>query len=292
MSSLDDFSEILKHDEPLGPLTWLKVGGAAKYLARPRSAEELTALVRCCFEQDIPVRLLGGGSNLLIRDEGVDGLVLQLDPETFGVVAVSDNIVTAGGAAPLSHLVSTSVQSGLSGFESLVGIPGTVGGALHGNAGGNSGGVGQFVRSATVVTVKGETFTRTESELSFSYRSSSLNELAILEATFELKPDNPEAITQRTKKNWIMKKATQPLSFQSAGCIFKNPRGMSAGALIEQCGLKGTKVGNASISERHANFVVTSDGAKSNDVLELIETTRQGVAERFGVDLDLEIRIW
>ena len=292
MSSLEDFNEILKRDEPLAPLTWLKVGGAAKYLAEPRNVDELTALIQCCFKSDIAVRLLGSGSNLLVKDEGFDGLVIQLANESFQFTEVNGQTIRCGGATPLSHLVTQAVQASLTGLEAMVGIPGTVGGALHGNAGGVSGGIGQFVKSATVITVRGEHFTRAESELSFAYRSSSLNELVILEATLELKQDEPDAITQRTRKNWIMKKATQPLSFQSAGCIFKNPRGMSAGALIEQCGLKGTTVGGASISERHANFVVTTKDATAGDVLQLIETARAGVAERFGVELDLEIRIW
>ena len=133
---------------------------------------------------------------------------------------------------------------------------------------------------------------RCEDELSFAYRFSSVNELAILQVTFALKKDNPEAITSRMKKLWIMKKATQPLSHQSAGCIFKNPRGLSAGDLIEQCGLKGTRIGDAEISDQHANFIVTHKGAKSDDVLELIELAKSKVEDQFGVDLELEIEIW
>jgi UDP-N-acetylmuramate dehydrogenase len=133
---------------------------------------------------------------------------------------------------------------------------------------------------------------RQEDELSFAYRFSSLNELIILEATFDLHPENPEEITRRMQQLWIMKKATQPLAFQSAGCIFKNPRGMSAGALIEQAGLKGFRQGKASISDRHANFIVTEEGATSAEVLQLIDVARDKVASQFGVDLELEIQIW
>ena len=292
MSSLDDFSDILKADVPLADLTWLKVGGPAQYLAEPRSQEELQALVTCCHEQDLPVRLLGGGSNLLVRDDGVSGVVLSLSAPCFSEVTAEDDIVRAGGGALLSNLISESVKVGLAGLEVLAGIPGTVGGALHGNAGGRGGDIGQFVKSVTVLTAKGEIFTRKEDELSFAYRKSSVNELVILNAEFQLQTDNADDITQRIRKIWIMKRSTQPLSHQSAGCIFKNPRGLSAGALIEQAGLKGTQVGGAEISDRHANFIVTNEKATADDVLRLIELIQAKVSDRFGVDLELEINIW
>jgi UDP-N-acetylmuramate dehydrogenase len=143
-----------------------------------------------------------------------------------------------------------------------------------------------------VLTDKGELFSRSKDELSFAYRTSGIDELAILDGTFELQPDDPDEITRRMRTVWIMKKATQPLTFQSAGCIFKNPRGLSAGSLIEQSGLKGTRIGEAEISDRHANFIVAHEGASSGDVLRLIDLTRSKVAEQFGVDLELEIEIW
>ncbi|HUG19139.1 MAG TPA: UDP-N-acetylmuramate dehydrogenase [Planctomycetaceae bacterium] len=292
MTSLDDFSEILKADEPLAKYTWMKVGGPAQYLAEPRSVEELQALVTLCHEQQIPVHLLGGGSNLLVRDDGVSGVVLKLDAPCFSEVSVEGTLVRAGGGALLSKLISESVRHSLEGLEVLAGIPGTVGGALHGNAGGRGGDIGQFVTSATVLTAKGEIFIRKEDELSFAYRKSSIDELVILEAEFQLREGDEADITQRMRKLWIMKRSTQPLSFQSAGCIFKNPRGLSAGALIEQSGMKGTRIGGAEISDRHANFIVTDDKATANDVLRLIDLIKARVADQFGVDLELEINIW
>ena len=128
--------------------------------------------------------------------------------------------------------------------------------------------------------------------VSFAYRSSGINEPVVLESTFHLKHEDPDEITRRMRKLWIMKKASQPLSFQSAGCVFKNPRGLSAGDLIDQAGLKGTRIGEAEISDRHANFIVTQPGAKSADVEQLIELARSKVAEQFGVDLELELEIW
>lgn len=292
MRSLDDFSDITLRDEPLAPYTWLKVGGPAQYLIRPRHVEELAEVVRSCHHERIPVHVLGGGSNVLIRDEGVSGVVLRLDHEFFSQITIEGTRVTAGAGASLSHLISQTVKAGLGGLDSLVGIPGTVGGALHGNSGGRSGDIGQHVRVARVLTVSGELFVRTEDELTFAYRSSSLNELVILDAAFELHAENPDEITRRMRKLWIMKKATQPLTFQSAGCIFKNPRGMSAGWLIDEAGLKGTRIGNAEISDRHANFIVSNPGTTARDVQRLIELARSRVLEQFGVDLELEVRIW
>ena len=144
----------------------------------------------------------------------------------------------------------------------------------------------------TVLTAAGEQFTRTEDELSFGYRQSSINELLVLHCTFGLAEGNVEETLKRMRKLWIMRKATQPMSQQSAGCIFKNPRGISAGSLVEQAGLKGEQVGGARISDRHANFIVTDSEATADDVQTLIETARRRVAEQFGVDLELEIRIW
>ena len=292
MSSLEDFADITRHDVPLEEFTWLRLGGPAQYFITPRSVEELLAVVKCCHDNSIPVRVLGGGSNLLIRSEGVSGVVLKLEGDAFSQVQIDGSTVTAGAGALLSNVVAASVKAGLAGLEALVGITGTLGGAIHGNAGGRSGDIGQFVRSVSVMTAKGDRFVRGADELSFAYRQSSVNELAILECTLQLQPGDTTEITQRMRKQWIMKKATQPLSFQSAGCIFKNPRGLSAGTLIEQAGLKGTRVGAAEISDRHANFIVSHEGATSDDVLRLIDLARSKVSEQFGVDLELELEIW
>lgn len=292
MRSLEDFSDIIRRDEPLAPFTWLKVGGPAQYFISPRHPAELVEVVRTCHENHIPVHVLGGGSNLLIRDVGVAGVVLHLSNEEFARTTIDGAHVHCGAGANLSHLISQTVKAGLAGLDVLVGIPGTIGGALHGNAGGRSGDIGQHVRKVRVLTVTGELFVRTEDELSFAYRHSSLNELIILDAEFELYHDDPDEITRRMRKLWIMKKATQPLTFQSAGCIFKNPRGMSSGWLIDQAGLKGTRIGNAEISDRHANFIVTHPDASANDVLRLVDLARSKVSEQFGVDLELEINIW
>lgn len=292
MSFPDDFAEITRPDEPLAPYTWLRVGGPAQFFVEPRSVEELAAVVKSCHEQDIKVRVLGDGSNLLVRDEGVSGAVVRLPRELFSAVEVDGTIIRAQAGALLSHVVSQAVRAGLAGFEILTGIPGTIGGALHGNAGGKGGDISQFVREVSVLTSTGERFVRCEDELQFEYRSSSLDGLVILDATFELTRDDSDEIVRRMRKIWITKKAGQPLSHQSAGCIFKNPRGQSSGQLIDRAGLKGTRVGGAEISDRHANFIVTHRDAKAEDVIRLIELTRSRVAERFGIELELEVQIW
>ncbi len=292
MTSLADFSEITRRDEPLAPYTWMKIGGPAQFLIQPRTPEELVQVVKTCDHVEAPVKLLGGGSNLLVRDAGVGGVVLRIYGEPFAKVEVQGDLVRAGAGAMLTTVISHTVNAGLAGMETLVGIPGTVGGALHGNAGGRIGDIGQFVESVTALTMTGEVVTRNQDELSFGYRESNLDDLIILEATFRLQPDDPDEITRHMRKLWISKKATQPYSFQSAGCVFKNPRGMSAGLLIDQAGLRGTRIGNAEISDRHANFIVSHPGASSADVQRLIDLARSKVAEQFGVDLELEIEVW
>jgi UDP-N-acetylmuramate dehydrogenase len=270
----------------------LKVGGKAEFYFEPENAEQLAELISCCHDEQVSVRVIGSGSNLLVRENGVSGFVVRLDGPSFTEISVDGNVVRAGAGALLSQLISESVKAGLAGLDTLVGIPGTVGGALKGNAGGRSGDIGQYVQSVEVLTAKGERFCRTEDELSFAYRQSSINELIILEGTFQLQTGDLDEITRRMRKLWIMKKATQPLSFQTAGCIFKNPRGMSAGALIEQAGLKGARMGAAEFSDRHANFIVTSESSKPDDVLKLIDKARAAVSRQFGVDLELEIQVW
>jgi UDP-N-acetylmuramate dehydrogenase len=286
------FEKFVKRAEPLAPYTWFHLGGSAEYFAEPQSVDQLQELVRRCHETETPVRLLGGGSNVLVRDDEVAGIVIYLSAPVFNEIAINQRTVSAGGGAKLGHAISMSVREGLAGLETLVGIPGTIGGALHGNAGSHGADIGQWARSATVMTRRGDILERSCDELIFGYRESSLDELVIVGAKFELDEDNPEELTKRMQKQWIVKKANQPLGHQSAGCVFKNPRGMSAGMLIDQTGLKNTRYGRAAVSDRHANFIVAEQGATSQDVLHLIEIVRERVEERLGIELETEIEIW
>jgi UDP-N-acetylmuramate dehydrogenase len=276
----------------LAPHTWFKLGGPAQYFAEPTSLDELSALVRRAREESLPVRMLGGGSNLLVGEAGVPGVVIRLSHAPFTETKPLGDGIQAGAGAKLGHVISAAAREGLAGLETLVGIPGTIGGALHGNAGGRGGDIGQWTQHATLMTRAGEIIERKREEMVFAYRQSSLDELVILQAQFRLDRDNPEELTKRMQKQWILKKASQPLDHQSAGCIFKNPRGMSAGILIEQAGLKGKRVGAAEVNDRHANFIVAHEGCTSNDILSLIDQIREGVQDRLGIELELEIEIW
>ncbi len=292
MTLVSGFEKIICRQEPLGDRTWLKLGGCAAFYAEPKSVDELAALVRRCREEEVPIRVLGGGSNVLIRDDGVAGMVVSLSNGDFAEIQVNGRRLTAGGGATLAHAISETVRHGLAGLEPLVGIPGTVGGALHGNSGSRGGDIGQWACRATVMTRAGEILQRDREDLVFAYRQSSLDELVILSAEFDLEDDDPEQLTKRMQKQWIVKKAAQPLSHQNVASVFKNPRGMSAGMLIDQAGLKGMNIGAVEVSQRHANFIIAHQGATSQDVLRLIDMIRSRVAERLGVELETELEIW
>jgi UDP-N-acetylmuramate dehydrogenase len=288
ISKLDSVEEKV----PLADRTWFKLGGPAQYFAEPESVDELTALVKRCRDEGLTVRLLGGGSNVLVRDEGVAGMTISLAHPAFSAIKLEKHCVNVGGGAHLANVITVAVGAGLAGLEPLVGIPGTIGGALHGNSGTHGGDIGQWASQATVMTRAGEILHRERNDLVFAYRQSSLDELVILDAQFELEEDDPVELTKRMQKQWIVKKANLPMAHENTGCIFKNPRGMSAGMLIDQCGLKGERVGEVEVSQRHANFFVAGKGATAKDVLQLIDVVRNRVAERMGVELETGIEIW
>jgi UDP-N-acetylmuramate dehydrogenase len=288
MSGID----CVQRQVPLAERTWFKIGGVAQFFAEPGSPDELQAVVARCRDEGLQARLLGGGSNVLVRDEGVAGMVISLANPSLTTIKVNGRNVTVGGGASLANAITVTVGAGLAGLEPLVGIPGTVGGALHGNAGSHGGDIGQWASSATVLTRGGELIHRDRGDLVFAYRQSSLDELVILEAQFELEEEDPVEVTKRMQKQWIVKKANLPMAHENTGCIFKNPRGMSAGMLIDQCGLKGERVGAVEVSQRHANFFVAGQGATAKEVLQLMDVVRTRVAERMGVELETEIEIW
>jgi UDP-N-acetylmuramate dehydrogenase len=293
MHSFDDFRAIVTANEPLAPHIWFRVGGPAAYLARPESLDQLLSLLRRCRAEEVPFKILSGGSNVLVRDEGVEALVIQLESPAFSDVSIRGQVVEAGAAVPLTALISQSARAGLAGLEVLTGIPGTVGGALRGNAGDRHGSIGQFVHKATVIDAADEVQVRDRDDLSFAHRESNLDEPVILSAQFELDREDPEAVVRRMRRIWIVKKENQPYGHQSSGCIFKNPSpDLLAGTLIEQAGLKGARHGGAEVSDRHANYIVAQPGATASDVLKLIDQIRQRVWQQFGYDLELQLQIW
>ncbi len=292
MGILTGLEHIVREQEPLAPYTWLRLGGSAQYFAEPTSQAELIELVKRCHQAALPLRILGGGSNLLVRDEGVKGVVVQLTAAAFANIQHSGRKLTVGGGAKLGHVISTAVREGLSGLEMLAGIPGTLGGALHTNAGTHGGDIGQSVSRATVLTTTGELLTRNKQDLRFGYRASSLDDLVILEAELELEPGDPAWLTKQMQQQWILKKASLPLSDQSTGCIFKDAGGRTAASLIEEAGLKGERRGDVEICDRNANYFVAGRKAKAHDVLELIAQVRKVVAEKSGTELELAIEVW
>jgi UDP-N-acetylmuramate dehydrogenase len=286
------FEKIVRQGEPLAMHTWFQLGGPAEFFAEPTNLDELAGLVRRCYEEEIAMRVLGGGSNILVRDEGVPGLVVQLASPAFCDIRVDKDSIDAGAGARLGRVVTTAVHAGLAGLEVLVAIPGTLGGALHGNAGTHGGDIGQWTSQVTVMTRSGDVVQQQREDLEFGYRQSSLDEPVILGAKLALEPEDPRELARRLQKQWIIRKASQPMGHQCAGCVFRNPRSVSAGALIEQAGLKGTRIGGAVVSDRHANFVIAEPEATSSDVLRLIDLIRSQVRDRLGVELELELEIW
>jgi UDP-N-acetylmuramate dehydrogenase len=284
--------EIVTENAPLAQFTWYRIGGPAKYLIQPRSAEELAEAAKCCSENEIPIYVLGLGANLLVADEGVDAAVFRLDQEFWRTVKIEGTRLEVGAGADMQKLLLRAVRAGLAGIECLAGIPGTIGGGIRMNAGGKFGDIGALVQNVLVMDSNGETFQRTKDDLVFEYRSTNISAPFILSATLELEEDDPERIMRKTKEIWMYKRNTQPLNTKNCGCIFKNPRGLSAGALIDQAGLKGMSVGGAEVSEKHANFVIAHPGCRADDVMKLIKLIREKVWEKNQIHLESEVKIW
>jgi UDP-N-acetylmuramate dehydrogenase len=293
MFSWTGFEPICQTDVPLSGHTSYRLGGPARLCFTPRDESDVAALLRRCNDLGVSWRVLGGGSNLLVRDEGVSQAVIKLGGESFEATRYRDGVLKAGAAVEMLALVKHAARMGWAGLERLAGIPGTVGGAVRMNAGGRYGCVAELVRDVTIVTRAGEIVTRTAAQLDFGYRKAELEGGIVTSARFNVEPSDPAATHDRYLAIWNDKYATQPpLKMRSAGCVFKNPPGKSAGALIQQAGLKGHRVGGAEISERHANFIVAGDGASSNDVLGLIDLAQERVWGKFDVELELEVEIW
>jgi UDP-N-acetylmuramate dehydrogenase len=292
MSQLGEFAHILKAKESLAPYTLLKIGGPAEVFAQPGTVKELADLVQRCAQKRLPLRVLGGGGNVLARDEGVRGVVVRMAAPAFTVVTTDGKHVRAGAGATLAAVIAQAARSGLAGLETLVGIPGTVGGALRHNTSDRSVEIGQFVSRIEVLDAAGRLQVREGEELRFAYGSCNLDDPVLVAAQFELEPDQADAISKRMRKSWIQRKKSQPFTFQAASRIFKNPAGLSAAALLDQAALVGTKVGGAQVSERDANYIVAEPGTSARDVLRLIDLMRSRVEERFHLELELELSVW
>jgi UDP-N-acetylmuramate dehydrogenase len=284
--------EVVEENVPLSKYTWYRIGGPARWFIRPRTVEELADAAMRCAENNIRTYVLGLGANLLVSDKGVDGAVFRLDQEYWRRVQYTGNRVEVGAGADMQKLLLRTVREGLAGIECLAGIPGTVGGGIRMNAGGKFGDIGSIVQDIQVMDWQGNLFERHKDDLVFDYRSTNISAPFILGATLELEEDDPEEILRRTKEIWMYKRNTQPLNTKNAGCIFKNPRGLSAGALIDQAGFKGMRVGGAEVSAKHANFVIAHPGCTSDNVMTLVNLIREKVFEKNEIHLESEVQIW
>ena len=283
----------------LAPYTTFKVGGPADWLFHARSAEDVRAAVAAALSDGLPVTVLGGGSNVLVADAGVRGLVIRI--HGGDVRAVSAGIVRADGGITINGLVRWTINRGIAGVEAWAGTPGTVGGAIYGNAHFKGRLIGELIDSVELVSVDGQETRLTGAQMEFSYDRSRLQRTReiVLSADIRVGRGEPAALRAVARESLAYRKRTQPLESASAGCIFQNPDPAidrvpdgipaSAGALVDRAGLKGASEGSARVSPTHGNFIVNDGTASAGDIRRLIERCRNDVRTRFGVDLRDEI---
>ena len=277
-------------NEPLSNHTSFKIGGKADLFVMVKNIEQLKAVVKNCKKNNIPMFVLGKGSNLLINDNGMKGVVLTLDGD-FKDISLEENKITVGAGVNLAKLCTFAQTNSLAGLEFAYGIPGSVGGAVYMNAGAYGGEMKDVVTSVTHLTQDGDIVTLPLDELDFSYRHSVYkeNNSIILSATIELKPGDKDEIKALMDDILNRRKTKQPLEYPSAGSVFKRPEGNFAGTLIEQCGLKGKTIGGAQVSEKHAGFIINVGGATCDDVLNLVKFVQETVQRETGYFLEREI---
>ena len=284
----------LRLNEPMAMHTSLRIGGAAEVMAFPKTEEELAELLKLSALLDCKCAILGAGTNVLAPDEGVSGLVICLKDCLNGMEKLSGPRIRVMAGVTMSRAAVFAVNLGLSGLEFAHGIPGTIGGGVYMNAGAYGGEICQICHRVEVMNRQGNTRWLSNAEMEFSYRHSVLEttEDIVICAEFNLTPDQPEEIKARMKELIGKRSASQPLDLPSAGSAFKRPVGGYAAALIDQAGLKGFRVGNAGISEKHAGFAVNLGGATAKDMKELLQTVSDRVFAQSGIRLEPEIRIW
>ncbi len=290
-------------DAPIGLESWFCAGGRADVLLRPRNPETLAEIVRRCRRTDTPIRILGEGANLLVADEGVGGIVIRLDAPAFRVIERNADgevdLIRIGAGADLSRSLQDMSRSGLAGLETLMGVPASIGGAIRMNAGGRYGSIGDVVHAVACIDVQGEIRVYPGSELDFGYRRTNIKDPIILWAVFKVTQQDPIQLRERIKEIAAYKKSTQPsLAEKSAGCMFRNPtdpesgQPVSAGRIIDECGLKGLRIGSASVSEKHANFIMIDQAGRADDAIALGDEIIRRVGDLRGVELVREVVVW
>ncbi len=282
-----------RKDEPLSRHTTFKIGGNADTYVKVTSASKLSTILKECKESDVDYLIIGNGSNLLASDDGYRGVIIRLDGEFRKIALVDEDTIYCGAGASLAALCKFAQSSGLSGLEFAWGIPGTVGGAVFMNAGAYGGEMKDVVYSVNHITPDGETGRTEKEDLAFGYRTSVYrsNKAIITGVTLKLKKDNPDDIRARMDDYLSRRSSKQPLEFPSAGSVFKRPEGAYAGALIEQCGLKGHSHGGAQVSEKHAGFIINRNNATAHDVKSLIREVQTKVFDETGYNLECELII-
>ena len=295
MNSLNKLKSLVKgsffENEPMSKHTSYGIGGPALAYIIPKDKNDLTVILKHATNYKIPVYFIGSGSNLLVSDDGIKGIVLS-PQKSLKKLQINDNCILAESGVMLGKLVKESIKRNLTGLESLVGVPGTLGGALIMNAGAFGGEISNYLISVDVMTSKGKLKSYNSNEINFSYRLSSFKpDEFILAAKFELTYEDPIIISDKKKKASSGRKTNQPLRFRSAGSVFKNPKGYAAGYLIEQVGLKGTRIGDAEISNHHANFFINHGNASAANIKKLIELAKEKVFQEFHIELELEIKM-
>ena len=278
-------------NEPMKNHTTFKIGGPAQYYVTPESVTQIQEVVSLCKDKNIPLHVIGNGSNILVGDDGVNGVVLALF-NTFSDYEIKDNVITAQAGMSLIKLAVIALREGLTGLEFASGIPGSVGGAVYMNAGAYDGQMKDVVTSVTVLDEAGNIRILGRDELDMGYRTSAVakHNMIVLQVIIELKAGDKEQIKDRMNQLSELRKQKQPLEYPSAGSTFKRPEGYFAGKLIADAGLKGYSIGGAAVSEKHAGFVVNMGGATAKDVVELTDYIKKRIIEQFGVTLELEIK--
>lgn len=279
--------------EPMSKHTSFKIGGNADVYIKVNNLSKLSTILKECQASDVDYMILGNGSNLLVSDDGIKGAVIRLDGDFRKITLLDDTTIFCGAGATLAYLCKFALNCGLSGLEFAWGIPGTVGGAVFMNAGAYDGEMKDVVHSVSHISPSGE-IGRTEKEnLNFGYRTSVYrsNNMIITGVTLKLKKGNPDEIRAKMDDYMSRRSTKQPLEYPSAGSVFKRPEGNFAGALIEQCGLKGKTCGGAQVSEKHAGFIINKSNATSKDVRDLIGEIQKTVSEKTGYSLECELII-
>jgi len=291
----------VKFLEPLNNHTTFRIGGPARFFIEPKDTNDLKLLLNLVKRHKMPFLLIGRGSNILINDKVLNAVVARLNASYFKRVSFKNGSLEIGSGVLLNRLVLFAKEHGLSGAEFLAGIPGTVGGALAMNAGVSeknknqkiiTKNIADLVETATVMDYSGNVKILNKKDISFSYRQSSLSRYIILSGDIKLIKRDKKQIDNKISAYLKNRRLTQDLSRPSAGCIFKNPAGYSAGRLIDLCGLKGMKIGDACVSQRHANFILNLGDANAGDVLKLMDLIKKRVRGRFSLKLEPEIKIW